>query len=204
MHLESVRGNTGVGRRVEAANNLLLYFDCILEQEFIILSSEADNQERHHVMNRAQAIKALLASDTLINMALESWKNLVDRQANTGTVTTRIKREGRLIPDFIQVLFDLLPTLRVALQTYCICLAEAEDRTKNKSRAATSSGNETPFDQIQSQLSVVGEILSKREKLAQEKGQNVKSYSPIFKRRESGCNNSKPLKTLQRARSKSR
>jgi len=137
-------------------------------------------------------------------MALESWKNLVDRQANTGTVTTRIKGEGRLIPDFIQVLFDLLPTLRVARQTYFICLAEAEDRTKNKSRAATSSGNETPFDQIQSQLSVVGEILSKREKLAQEKGQNVKSYSPIFKRRESGCNNSKPLKTLQRARSQSR
>ena len=59
-----------------------------------------------------------------MGLALESWKNLLERQADNEIGPTSSRTGGDLIPDLIQILFDLLPALRVAKQTYCIRLAE--------------------------------------------------------------------------------
>lgn len=78
-----------------------------------------------HDQHRAQAITALLGSDELTSFALDSWtKNLPEKQAAGETSPPLSVTRGDLVPDLIQTLFDLLPALRAAKQTYCILLAE--------------------------------------------------------------------------------
>ncbi len=117
-------------------------------------------------MNRAQVITALLASDMLIDLALEGQNNQLERQANTMAVGIRSEADRRLNPDPVEVLFDLLPASRIFRQTDCIHHAQAERRV----------------NQIQHQLNIVGQMLRQREKFAKEKGLNAKLYSSIFQK----------------------
>lgn len=111
------------------------------EQEFKNLASEAENTERLHDQQRAQAIRALLGSDELMNLVQESWKGLVERQTDGET-------GGDLVPDLIQILFDFLPALRAARQTYCIPLAEtsaeAETMAEGKADVTTAASSVGP------------------------------------------------------------
>lgn len=61
----------------------------------------------------------------MIDLALEIWTSLLESQANEETSPTGSKTGDDLIPDLIQILFDLLPALRAARYTYCIDLEEA-------------------------------------------------------------------------------
>lgn len=97
------------------------------------------------------------------------------------------KTGGDLIPELIQILFDLLPTLRAARQTYRIRLAEARAQSatvmQNQADEITSSSSVKPSsDSVERKLEAVDEILSKRDKVATKRGQNVKLYSPVFRK----------------------
>lgn len=100
------------------------------EQELNILASEAGNSERFHDQHRAQATTALLGSDELMGLALGSWRSLLERQTDNETGPTVSRTGGDLIPDLVQILFDLLPALRAAKQTYCMRLAETSVYTE--------------------------------------------------------------------------
>ena len=159
--------------------------DVCIEQELNILAGETVNEERFHDQHRAQATTALLGSDALMGFALESWKNLLERQADDQTSPTVSRTGGDLVPNLIQILFDLLPALRAARQTYCIRLAETSAHPKTIAEGQVdvpTGGVIPPRDSVESKLDAVGEILSKRDKLATKKGKDVRLYSPIFRK----------------------
>ena len=211
--------------------------DFCIEQELNILAGEAVNEERFRDQQRAQATTALLGSDALIGFALESWNNLLERQADDQTSPAVSRTGGDLVPDLVQILFDLLPALRAARQTYCIRLAEISARPETiaegqvdvstavvipsrdsveskRDKLATKKGKDVRLyspirlaeisarpetiaegqvdvstavvipsrDSVESKLDAVGEILSKRDKLATKKGKDVRLYSPIFRK----------------------
>ena len=149
----------------------------LLEQEFTILSRLKSNQKRLSDEDRAQAITALLGCDELMDLALESWKNLLDRQGDGESASERRILDIRLIPGFVQALFELIPALRAARESYCFDRAESETRL-SKAPATTESLAEA----IKSQLDAVGEILSKRDQVAGTAGKNVKLHAPVFQK----------------------
>lgn len=157
------------------------------ELEFNLLASEADNKERARDQHTAQVTTALLGSDELIDFALESWRNLLERQADNRTNPSASKTDGDLIPDLIQILFDLLPALRAARQTHCIQLAESSAHQDTiaggQADASTAPPNAIPRnDDLEGKLDAVGETLSKRDEVGAKKGRVVKLKSRIFRR----------------------
>lgn len=122
-------------------------------------------------------------------LALERWKNLLERQADTETSPTGSRTGGDLIPDLVQILFDLLPALRAAKQTYCIRLAEnsAHPETMALGQADVSR---VPFsvkasrDGVDRKLKAVGGILSEWDKSAAVKGKDaaLNGWVPHFGR----------------------
>ena len=88
------------------------------EQELNKLSNDGQNTEQFHDSQPAEQITALLGTDELIPMALESWKDSVDQH--------EYLQAGRVfninynpVPGLVEILFDLLPALRAARRTYC-------------------------------------------------------------------------------------
>ncbi len=89
------------------------------------MSNDVDNAERLSDGESAEQITALLGTDELIPLALESWKDRVDQH--------QYVQDGRVlntsynpVPGLVEILFDLLPALRATRRTYCSRLAEAE------------------------------------------------------------------------------
>ena len=72
-----------------------------------------------------EQITALLGTDELIPMALESWKDNVGQHEDVqaGNAFNTNYNPG---PDLVEILFDLLPALRAARRSYCSRLVEAE------------------------------------------------------------------------------
>lgn len=137
-----------------------------IEQELNILASEAEDKEHLYYQQNAQAITALLGTDELMDMALESWNNLLESQFNEETSPTSFQTGDDLIPDLIQILFDLSPVLRAARHTYFVDLEEARAEIIGKDQAdqlVTSSSVEPPTDDVESKLDAVDEILSTRD-----------------------------------------
>lgn len=75
------------------------------------------------------AVTALLGTDELIPIALESWKDSVDQHeyVQAGHVPNY-----NPVPGLVEILFDLLPALRATRRTYCFREAEGpEDNGTN-------------------------------------------------------------------------
>lgn len=96
----------------------------LLEQELNKLSNDGHNSERIRDSQSAEQITALLGTDELIPMALESWKDSVDQYeyVQAGHV---FNTHYNPVPRLVEILFDLLPALRATRRTYCSRLAEA-------------------------------------------------------------------------------
>ena len=91
------------------------------EQELNKLSNDGNKGEGPRNGQNAEEITALLGTDELIPMALESWKDSVDRYTQ-GHVST----DYNPVPDLVELLFDLLPAFRAMRQAYCSGLTKAE------------------------------------------------------------------------------
>lgn len=98
----------------------------LLEQELNKLSNDGSNTER--LRDAQSAVIALLGTDELIPMALESWKDSVDQHeyVQAGHVPNY-----KPVPGLVEILFDLLPALRATCRTYCFRPAEAESPEDN-------------------------------------------------------------------------
>ena len=93
------------------------------EQELNKLSNDGNKSEGLRDGQNAEEITAMLGTDELIPMALESWKDSVERYEYTqGHVNTNYNP----VPGLVEVLFDLLPAFRAMRQAYCSGLTEAE------------------------------------------------------------------------------
>ena len=160
------------------------------EQELYILAHEADNENRFPDHHSAQATTALLESDELIDMALNSWRNWLEGQAGNGTSANGYMNSGAFVPDLVEVLFDLVPALRAARRTYCVCLAEngAREETSAEGPAAdnsTASASATLLrNHMERKLDAEGEMLGRRDDMITKKGKDVGLYSRIFQRQK--------------------
>ena len=96
------------------------------EQELNKLGSDGYNSERYHDGPSAEQITALLGTDELIPMALESWRDSVAQYqyVQAGHV---FNTKYNPVPGLVEILFDLLPAVRGTRSTYCSRLIEAEN-----------------------------------------------------------------------------
>lgn len=102
----------------------------IPEQELKKLSNEGYNNEQRRDSEKTEQVTALLGTDELIPMALESWKDSVD-QHQAGHANTNYNP----VPRLVEILYDLLPALRATRRTYCSRLAESEILEDNRADA---------------------------------------------------------------------
>ena len=116
-----------MGPTLHFVEALLIFFP---EQELNKLSNDGHNSEQRRDSENAEQVTALLGTDELIVMALESWKDSVD-QHQAGRASTNYNP----VPGLVEILFDLLPSLRAARRTYCSRLAEPEIFGDNRANA---------------------------------------------------------------------
>ena len=95
------------------------------EQELNKLGSDIYNSERYNDGRSAEEITALLGTDELIPMALESWKDSVD-QYQYIQAGHDFNTEFNPVPGLVEILFDLLPAVRGTRRMYCLRLIEGE------------------------------------------------------------------------------
>ncbi|KAM0794696.1 hypothetical protein BDR22DRAFT_894850 [Usnea florida] len=174
------------------------------EQELNKLSNDGNKGEGPRNGQNAEEITALLGTDELIPMALESWKDSVDRYTQ-GHVST----DYNPVPDVVELLFDLLPAFRAMRQAYCSGLTNSVEGVVNAplSHAATvllsagtgatvirasqhlpisthfTSTKEPSFDEdsvdvANSKFDQADRILRKLDKSAKSKG--ITAYAPRF------------------------
>ena len=160
--------------------------------------------ERLYDSQSAKQITALLGTDELLPMALESWKDSVDQHESlqTGHV---FNTNFNPVPGLVEILFDLLPALRAARETYCSRPVQAEileDNGTNAPAALRSVGGtlgpdlarrrspviirsisreqpifeESSVDSANRRFDKVNDILKKIDKIAKKDGRH--SYTP--------------------------
>ena len=87
------------------------------------------NSQRRQDREMAKEITALLGTDDLISMALKSWKDLVDEFEYD--LVTQAHTDYNFVPGLVEVLFDLLPTLRAARRNHSSRLIRDETQTNS-------------------------------------------------------------------------
>ncbi len=165
-----------------------------LEQELNKLAHDEHNSQRSQDGQMAKEITALLGTDDLISMALESWKDLVDEfEYDQGA---QAPQGYDLVPGLVEVLFCLLPALRAARRGHCSRLARDKAHpsktnvsTFNSSTTAVSKSfdpqQETHEDErkeVERALEIAAELLARRDKLATKRSKNAEKYAPRFEK----------------------
>ena len=102
-------------------------------------------------------------------MALESWKDSVDQHEyfQAGHINTNFNP----VPGLVVILFDLLPALRAARETYCSRPVEAEIFEDNAPAALRSPiFDESYIDSANLKFDQVNDIFKKLDKIAKKDG----------------------------------
>ena len=142
----------------------------------------------------AKEITALLGTNDLISMALESWKDLVD-ELEYDPVALAPKGYD-LVPDLVELLFCLLPALRAARRGHCSRLARDKAHPSKSNVPIFNSPNTTVWGSIDAQqdthaaerkevervLDIAAELLAKRDKLATKRSKNAERFAPGFEK----------------------
>ena len=140
----------------------------------------------------AKEITALLGTDDLISMALESWKDLVD-EFEYDQVAQALQGYD-LVPGLVEVLFCLLSALRAARRGHCSRLARDKAHSSKTNVSTFNSPNtavprsfdpqqETHADErggVERVLEIAAELLANRDKLATKRSKNAEKYAPDF------------------------
>ena len=92
---------------------------------------------------------------------------------------------GAFVPDLVEILFDLVPALRAARQTYCIRLAESSAHAETMAGGladASTAAAVVSSDNVERKLDVFGETLGKRDQIPTKREKAARLYSRIFRR----------------------
>lgn len=166
----------------------------VLEQELNKLGLDELNSERSQDRQMAKEITALLGTDDLISMALESWKDLVEEFEYDQVA--QAPRGHDFVPGLVELLFGLLPPLRAARRDHCLRLARDKAHPSMTNVSVYDSANtavsksfnpqqETREDErkeIERNLQLVAELLAKRDKLATKRSKKAEKYAPWFEK----------------------
>lgn len=98
------------------------------------MSSDDCNSERHRDSQFVEQITALLGTDELIPMALKNWKDSMG-QLEFVQASHDVDTNYNPTPDLVEVLFDLLPSIRAMRRTYCSRSVETENLEDNGTTA---------------------------------------------------------------------
>ena len=150
------------------------------------------NSQRSQDRQLAREITALLGTDDLISMALESWKDLVDEFEYDQVA--QAPKNYDLVPGLVEVLFCLLPALRAARRGHCSRLARDKAHPSKSNVSIFNSPSTTVSRSYDTQqdthaderkgveriLEIAAELLAKRDKLATKRSKNAAKYAPGF------------------------
>ena len=133
------------------------------------MSEDGHNTDQAPDSQFAKQVTALLGTDELLPMALESWKDSVDQHEyfQAGHINTNFNP----VPGLVEILFDLLPALRAARETYCSRRVEAEILEDNAPAALHSPiFDESYIDSANLKFEQVDDIFKKIDRIAKKDG----------------------------------
>lgn len=159
-----------------------------LEQELNGYGRGDDNKQRVQDQVMARGITALLGTDELLHIALESWKTFVEQYEYDEK--DRSYRNHNYIPGLVETLFDLVPGLRAARRAYCADQAVNQqsvntDMSLNVTADSPLSETRSPegpsFEEVVRNLDMTVEVLTRRDKIFVKKKNGPAPYAPVFK-----------------------
>ena len=142
----------------------------------------------------AKEITALLGTDDLISMALESWKDLVDEFEYDQIA--QAPKGYDFVPGLVEVLYCLLPALKAARRGHCLRLTRDKAQPSriniptfsspttavSRSLGQHQETHEDDRKEVERIFEIAAELLAKRDKLATKKSKSAEKYAPWFER----------------------
>ena len=161
-----------------------------IEQELNGCGRGDDNKQRVQDQVMARGITALLGTDELLHIALESWKTFVEQYEYDEKGSSY--RNHNYIPGLVETLFDLVPGLRAARRAYCANLAQAVNQqsvntdmslnvTADSALSETRSPEGPNFEEVVRNLDMTVDVLTRRDKILVKKKNGPAPYAPVFK-----------------------
>ena len=166
------------------------------------ITDQTGNEYRRQIMQAD--ISSMLGTDELVESALASWANFLQRQEDLAAVRREhLTREPDDLRDIeamldynsisktIETLFGLLPAIRSERHTYSL-FREAEQAAKDgdsQSLTASIQAHST----VEDDMHKIEEFVKRRDARAARQGRQVTLYEPVFRKER------ERLETLRRA-----
>lgn len=156
------------------------------------ITDQTGSEYRRLLILQAE-VSSMLGTDELVESALVSWANFLQRQKDLAAVrrehlTTEpddlrdieAKLDYNSISKMIETLFNLLPAIRSERQTYSL-LREAE-QVANDGDAQSLTASIRANSTVEDDMDKIEDFVKKRDARAAKQGRQVTLYEPVFRK----------------------